>query len=63
MGYTVDGLKHGIERCEVNIASLEQAIANERNTIKEYKLMIDDIERAAEDKKDIVLEAVREEDD
>ena len=44
--YSVEGLEHGIERARVNIASLEVAIEKERNTIKEYRIMIDDIETA-----------------
>ncbi len=39
-GYSVDGLKHGIERCHVNIGVLKQAIQKERATIKEYEKMI-----------------------
>jgi len=48
-GYSIEGLIHGIERCKVNIEKLEEAIANERKTIAEYKIMIDDIERAKKD--------------
>ena len=48
-GYSIDGLTHGIERCKVNIESLEKAMANERNQIKEYKIMIDDLLRAKKD--------------
>ena len=42
-GYSIDGLKHGIERCHVNIGVLKQAIKKERDTIKEYENMIRDI--------------------
>ena len=45
-GYSIEGLTHGIERCKVNITSLEDAIKKERNTMKEYKIMIDDLKRA-----------------
>ena len=45
-GYSVDGLEHGIERCRINIESLEKAIENERKTIKDYRFMIDEIEKA-----------------
>ncbi len=47
-GYTVAGLKHGIERCHVNINVLKQAIQKERNTIKEYNNMIRDLNTLAE---------------
>lgn len=50
--YTIEGLEHGIERCKVNIASLEKGIEKERNTIKDYRIMIDDIEQAAKQKKE-----------
>lgn len=48
-GYSVEGLQHGIERCKVNIEQLEDAIKKERNTIKEYKLMINDVQQAKKD--------------
>ena len=44
--YTVEGLKHGIERCKVNITSLQTAITKESDTIKEYQMMIGGIEKA-----------------
>ena len=46
IGYTVTGLQHGIERCRHNIKVLEQAVKAERNTIKEYRIMISSIEEA-----------------
>jgi len=48
--YTINGLRHGIVRCKHNIKSLEQAIEKEHNTIADYKIMIDDIERAEKEK-------------
>lgn len=48
-GYSIEGLKHGIERCNINIMSLENAISKERSTIAEYKIMIDDLQRAEKD--------------
>lgn len=44
--YSIDGLTHGIERCKVNIASLEQAIESEKKTIADYKIMISNLQRA-----------------
>jgi len=43
--YSIDGLVHGMERCELNIASLEQAIKDERQTIADYKIMIAKLEK------------------
>ena len=50
-GYTVEGLEHGIERARINIETLEAAIVKERETIKEYRRMIDGLEKAAKDLK------------
>jgi hypothetical protein len=44
MAYTVEGLENGVEGCKKNIAVLEDAIEKERNTIKEYRIMMDEIE-------------------
>lgn len=44
--YSVEGLENGIEHARKNIRVLEEAIERERNTIKEYRVMIDDIENA-----------------
>ena len=41
--YTVDGLTHGIERSKHNIGVLKKAIEDERQTIADYKIMIDRI--------------------
>ena len=48
--YTVEGLKHGIERCEHNIDVLEKALADERQTIADYRIMISQIEEAEKKK-------------
>ena len=40
MAYSIEGLKHGKERCLVNIGVLKAAIQRERTTIKEYEVMI-----------------------
>ena len=49
--YSIEGLEEGIVNCRRNIDVLETAVETERNTIKEYRIMIDDIERAEENKK------------
>jgi hypothetical protein len=64
MSYSVEGLENGIERCRHNITVLEDAIDKERQTIKEYRIMMDDIERAerlkAEAEEGITVEVVRD---
>ncbi len=44
--YSIEGLTHGIERCDVNIATLEKAIEKERTTKADYRIMIDKLEVA-----------------
>lgn len=46
MAYTLKGLENGIVGCKKNIAALESAIEKERNTIKEYRIMMDSIEES-----------------
>jgi len=62
--YSIEGLENGIVGCRKNIEVLEAAIEAERTTIKEYRIMIDDIERAsslkAEAEANINIEVVRE---
>ena len=48
-GFSLEGLEHGKERADINIASLEKAIKDEKIAIKEYKLMINDVEKAKRD--------------
>jgi len=50
--YSIKGLEDGIEHAKKNIAVLEDAIERERNTIKEYRIMIDSIEVADRKKKE-----------
>lgn len=62
--FTVDSLENGITNCRKNISVLEVAIETERATIKNYRIMIDDIETAERDKalaeKGINIEVVNE---
>ena len=44
--YSIDGLRNGIRQAKTNIKSLKKAIEREESTIADYKIMIDDIERA-----------------
>lgn len=46
MAYSIEGLEHGIERCDVNIKLLEVAVEKERQTKKDYRIMIDNLEKA-----------------
>lgn len=48
--YTKEGLENGIVNCRANIKVLEKAIVDERNTIKEYRLMMESIDIADEKK-------------
>lgn len=50
--YSIEGLKHGIERCKVNIDILKKAIEDERKTIADYKIMIANLQRAEKEKKE-----------
>lgn len=65
--YSIDGLRLGIERCEHNIDVLKKAIRDERQTIADYKIMIDRIKRSErlkeEAQKNIHIEVVRSDED
>lgn len=62
--FTVESLENGITNGRKNIIVLETAIETERNTIKNYRVMIDDIETAERDKalaeKAINIQVVRD---
>jgi len=45
--YDIKGLKHGIEQCHKHIKTFEEAIEKERQTIKEYIIYIDELEKQA----------------
>ena len=66
--YSVDSLLRGIESAKDNIKTFEEAIEKERQTIKEYRFMIDTVERKEREAKvrDEILkniEVIREEDE
>jgi hypothetical protein len=50
MAFDPTALKAGIEKCRINITTFEQAIEKERDTIKEYRIMIDAIEEQERNK-------------
>lgn len=54
--YKVEALERGIEKCKKNIKIFEEAIDKERDTIKEYRQMIDVIELKERQAKPIKLE-------
>lgn len=45
--FTVEGIQSGIDGCKRNIDALKKAIEEERKQIVNYRVMLDDIERAA----------------
>ena len=53
--YSVDNLEHGIKQARNNIKIFEDAIDKENATIKQFKWMIEQIERKEELKKGIEL--------
>lgn len=42
--YNIDSLEAGIDQCKVSIKALEDAADRERETIKEYRGMIDTLQ-------------------
>lgn len=58
--YSVDNLKHGIQQARKNIQTFEDAIEKENETIKQFKFMIETIERKADLKDGITVEAGKE---
>jgi len=46
-GFSVESLENGILACKKNIKTFEDAIDRERETIKEYHVMIETIEEKA----------------
>jgi hypothetical protein len=62
--YSIDGLENGIMEARKHIVYLEEAIEKERQTIKDYRIKIDEIERAsslkAEAEAGINIEVVKE---
>ena len=51
-GYSVEALHRGIRASEVNIVTFEDAIKRERQTMTEYRWMIDQIERKKKEAED-----------
>jgi len=43
MGYSIDGLKRGIDNCVKNIQVFQDAIRREKETIEKYKFYIKEI--------------------
>jgi len=59
--YSVESLEKGIEKAKENIKIFEDAIDKERNMIKEYRSMIDTIERKKREasKRKLIEEQIR----
>ena len=69
MSYSIESLENGIESCKKNIQTFEDAIDKERVTIKEYRVMIDAVERKQREakvrediQKNLVIEVDRQPD-
>ena len=43
--YSIDTLEHGIKKCKENIKIFEDAIDKERDSIKEYRIMMDVLDK------------------
>lgn len=63
-GYSIESLENGIIKSRENIKMYEDLIDHERNQIKEYRLMIDALERAEREKAEALanvrIDVVRE---
>jgi len=57
MSYNVESLERGIEAARKNIKVFEDAIDKERDTIKEYRFMMEVIEKKANEAKKIKIDA------
>jgi len=49
--YSIESLEAGIESAKKNIEVFEEAIEKERSTIKEYRFMIETVERKEKEAK------------
>ena len=60
--YSTESLEAGITQCRASIAALELAADKERETIKEYRKMIDELDRqrAIESEMSSRIETVRD---
>ena len=54
--FSVDNLRHGIQQARKNIKTFEDAIEKENETIKQFKFMIETIERKEDLKKGIEID-------
>lgn len=57
MSYSVESLERGIEAARKNIKIFEDAIDKERDTIKEYRFMMEVIEQKESIPKEIKIDA------
>ena len=54
--FSIDNLRHGIQQARKNIKTFEDAIDKENETIKQFKFMIESIERKEDLKKGIEID-------
>lgn len=61
--YNTESLEGGIEKCRINIKTFKDAIDKERETIKEYRSMIETLGRKEREKIEAMahVEVVRNE--
>jgi len=57
VNYDIDALRRGIEAAERNIATFEDAIQREKNTINEYRGYITIINEKKKAQKGVVIDA------
>jgi exonuclease VII large subunit len=55
--YDIRGLQEGIEKCKKNIKTFEHAIEGERQTIVNYRSMIETLEQNKRLKRGFVVDA------
>ena len=53
--FSIDNLRHGIQQARKNIQTFEDAIEKENETIKQFKFMIETIEKKEDQKQGIVV--------
>ena len=54
--FSIDNLRHGIQQARKNIKTFEDAIDKENETIKQFKFMIETIEKKEDQKQGIVVD-------
>ena len=55
--YDIEALKENVQKCKVNIKTFEKAISGERDTIAQYRHMIEVLEQKAVIAEGITIDA------